>query len=229
MFAHEFLASYPAKLMEYSLAVGYLLLFIPFWRYVQGGRRAAAAAETAERRPAGAGGWFSLPEGIFLHPGHTWARSRADGLVEVGLDDFAARLLGPVERLGLPAAGAEVAQGAPALLARDGGRQVPLLSPVDGVVAEVNPAATEGAWQQEPYGGGWLFAVRPARFQANVRQLLDGAAARRWLEQAADALVSRASPRLGAVLADGGVPVHGIARELEPERWDELCREHFRS
>lgn len=229
MFAQEFLASYPAKLMEYSLAVGYLLLFIPFWRYVQGGRRAAAAA--AERRPAGATAtsWFSLPEGVFLHPGHTWARARADGLVEVGLDDFAARLLGPVERLELPAPGAAVSQGAPSLLARDGERQVPLLSPVDGTVAEVNPAAAAGAWQQEPYAGGWLFAVRPARLPANVRQLLDGSAAHRWLEQAADSLVSRASPRLGAVLADGGVPVHGIARELEPERWDALCREYFRS
>jgi hypothetical protein len=37
------------------------------------------------------------------------------------------------------------------------------------------------------------------------------------------------SPQLGAVLQDGGAPVHGIARELEPDRWDELCREYFRS
>lgn len=232
MSPHEFLATYPAKLMEYSLGIGYLLLFIPFWRYLQGGRRVPVAVPAErEAHPAGATAtsWFTVPEGLLLHPGHTWARSLPDGLVEVGVDDFAARLLGPVERLGLPDTGAVVAQGSPALLAQDGARQVSLLSPVDGVVDAVNPAAAEGAWQQEPYAGGWLFRVRPARLPANVRQLLSGEAARRWLEQAADSLVARASPQLGAVLADGGVPVHGIARELEPERWDDLCREYFRS
>ncbi len=40
--ATDFLAIYPAKGMEYCLAIGYLLLFIPFWRFVQGGKRAAA-------------------------------------------------------------------------------------------------------------------------------------------------------------------------------------------
>jgi glycine cleavage system H protein len=230
MSAHEFLATYPAKLMEYTLAVAYLLLFIPFWRYLQGGRRVPVEAPAAHRAAgATATSWFTLPEGVLLHPGHTWARTGPDGLVEVGLDEFAARMLGPVERLGLPVPGAAVAQGSPAFLAQDGGHQVPLVSPVDGTVAEVNAEALAGAWQHEPYGAGWLFKVRPTRLPANERQLFSGAAARRWLEEAADSLLTRASPHLGAVLADGGVPVHGIARELEPLHWDALCREYFRS
>jgi glycine cleavage system H lipoate-binding protein len=185
--------------------------------------RAGAALKAAA---ATAASWFEVPEGVLLHPGHTWARLAADGLVAVGLDDFAARLLGPVESIGLPERGAAVAQGVPALLARDGGKVVPLVSPVDGTVAEVNPAA---AWQHAPYEAGWLFKVRPARLVENERQLLAGLAARRWLEQAGESLAARASPGLGAVLQDGGTPVHGIAREIEPERWDELCREYFRS
>ena len=36
---HEFLSIYPAKLLEYGLAILYLLLFVPFWSYVQGARR----------------------------------------------------------------------------------------------------------------------------------------------------------------------------------------------
>lgn len=237
MFGNEFLSSYPAKLMEYSLGVGYLLLFIPFWRYLQGGQPAAAlerAAHTARQAVRAAGAtaqsWFQLPEGVLLHPGHTWARPIAGGLVEVGLDDFAARMLGPVERLGLPLAGAPLAQGAPAFLAKDGEKRVPLVSPVDGTVAEVNAGAElAGTWQQEPYGAGWLVRVKPSRLSANQRQLLGGESGQRWLSQAADSLAARVSPRLGAVLQDGGAPVHGIARELSPEHWDELCREYFRS
>lgn len=231
MYGQEFLATYPAKLMEYALAVGYLLLFVPFWRYVQGGRavvRAAAPARHAGATAPAAGSWFTVPEGVLLHPGHTWARRCADGLVEVGLDDFASRLLGPVEGMALPAPGTLVTQGLPAVQARDGGRSVGLVAPVDGMVAEVNPEAA-GGWLHEPYGAGWLFKVRPARLETNVRQLLSGLAARRWLDQAAESLAGRLSPQLGQVLQDGGTPVHGLARELEPERWDALCREYFRS
>jgi glycine cleavage system H lipoate-binding protein len=231
MHGHEFLATYPAKLMEYSLAVGYLLLFIPFWRYVQGGKAAARAVAPARHAGATApvaSSWFTVPEGVQLHPGHTWARARADGLVEVGLDDFASRLLGPVERVMLPVPGALVSQGLAAVQVEDGGRVVELVSPVDGLVAEVNPEAGSG-WLQEPYGAGWLFRVRPARLGTNQRQLFSGLAARRWLEQAAESLSARLSPQLGQVLQDGGTPVHGLARELDPERWDALCREYFRS
>jgi glycine cleavage system H lipoate-binding protein len=233
--AADFLSTYPAKLLEYSLAAGYLVLFTAFWRYLRGGPAAQPVAEWSRGRPAGATavasqGWFTLPGDVLLHPGHTWARAEAGGLVAVGLDDFAARLLGPVERMALPQAGAPVAQGAPAFAAEDGGRRVELVSPVAGEVAEVNPLAREAdLWQFEPYGAGWLFKVRPARWTADERQLLAGESARRWLEQAGESLAARASPQLGAVLQDGGTPLHGIARELEPERWDELCREYFRS
>lgn len=59
--AHEFLSIYPAKLLEYALAVLYLVLFVPFWWYVQGARRTAVIRSvkvtalrrrTAETAPA---------------------------------------------------------------------------------------------------------------------------------------------------------------------------------
>jgi glycine cleavage system H lipoate-binding protein len=220
--------------MEYSLGASYLVCFTLFWRYLNGGRAAVKVAVRAAR-PAGAmatavAGWFTVPGDVLLHPGHTWARAGADGLVEVGMDDFAARLIGPVERLGLPSPGTAVAQGCPAFVAADGAHKVELVSPVDGQVAEVNPLALHAdAWQVEPYGAGWLFKVRPERLPANRRQLFAGEVAQRWVEQAGAALLSEASPRLGAVLQDGGAPVHGIARELRPEGWAELCRSHFRT
>ena len=37
----------------------------------------------------------------------------------------------------------------------------------------------------------------------------------------------RLSPELGLVYQDGGTPVHGLARRLDPERWDRLARECF--
>jgi glycine cleavage system H lipoate-binding protein len=234
---HEFLSIYTAKAMEYGLAIGYLLLFIPFWRFVQGGKRAAAPAHASAgvrlaARPAGATalrpvGWFQVPAGLHLHPGHTWARLEADGLVTVGIDDFAHKLVGPAA-VTLPGPGEKVAQGEPALALAEEGAPVPMLSPVDGTVMAVNPAVKAGgAALADPYGAGWLFKVKPTRLAANVRQLHGTATARRMLEGAEEALLGRMEPSLGQVLQDGGAPVHGIARELAGEGWRELAREFF--
>ncbi|MGC3999168.1 MAG: glycine cleavage system protein H [Anaeromyxobacter sp.] len=237
----DLLSVYPAKLMEYGLAVTYLLLFIPFWRYVQGGRpqpvAATAAAEVpraaatparpAAPRAAALPGWFQIPAGVHLHPGHTWARLEADGLVTVGVDDFAHKLVGPAQ-VTVPALGAHVAQGDPALSLGDGHKAVALASPVDGTVVAVNRAAVDApAALADVYGAGWLFKVKAPRLAANLRQLLADAPARRLLDEASERLALRLSPELGQVLQDGGAPVHGIAQALAGDDWDELARGFF--
>ena len=49
MHGNEFLSGYSAKLIEYGLAVTYLVLFVGFWRYVQGGKAAERALELDPR------------------------------------------------------------------------------------------------------------------------------------------------------------------------------------
>lgn len=239
--AYDLLSIYPAKLMEYGLGVGYMLLFIPFWRYVQGGRKAeatirvgahapAAARERATRAPAAtapAFGWFNIPAGVKLHPGHTWARVEDDGIVTVGMDEFAQKLVGPAH-VALPAVGARVAQGEPAFEVAAAGGSVPMVSPVEGTVVAVNEAARHGSESlAEPYGKGWLFKVKAPRLVRDLRQLVSDNAARRLLEDAAEALAMRMSPELGRVLQDGGAPILGIAPELEGEKWTSLARKFF--
>ena len=133
MHGNEFLVGYSAKLVEYGLAVGYLLLFVGFWRYLQGGRPAAEAAAQAGAEPVHTG-WFTVPENVALHPGHSWARLEADGSVAVGLDDLGHRLVGDLDRIDLPDRGDRVEQGAPAVTLSAGGRSVKVVSPVDGEV-----------------------------------------------------------------------------------------------
>jgi glycine cleavage system H protein len=215
--AYDLLSIYPAKLMEYGLGVSYMLLFIPFWRYVQGSAKPAEArvpahapAMAREKRPstAPAYGWFHIPDGLKLHPGHTWARVEDDGIVTVGMTDFAQKLVGPA-RVALPAIGARVAQGEPAFEVSTGTGSVPMLSPI------------------EPYGKGWLFKVKAPRLARDLKQLISNNAARRFLEDAAEGLAARMSPELGRVLQDGGAPILGIGQELEGDKWTALARKSF--
>ncbi|MFT3913482.1 MAG: glycine cleavage system protein H [Anaeromyxobacteraceae bacterium] len=239
---HEFLSIYPAKAAEYLLAVSYLLLFIPFWRYVQGARRAettanvrvnvpaaalaetapvAVAAKPAARKPAPRPGadWFAPPPaGAWLHPGHTWARLEADGTVAVGLDDLARRLVA-AEKTAAPHVGAHVVQGEAAIDLSTAGKSVSALSPVDGTVVAVNAKP----------GADWLFKVKPSRLTANFRQLYSGPAAKKLMDDAAELLALRADPEMAMVLQDGGTPVHGLASALAGDDWDVLARELLRS
>src|SRR5574337_656230 len=48
---------------------------------------------------------FGLPSHLLYHPGHTWALAESPNLVRVGLDDFAARLMGKIASVILPPRG----------------------------------------------------------------------------------------------------------------------------
>ena len=222
---HGFVELYSAKAIEYLIAGTYLLLFLPFWRWVQG----SAVAPSAVRVSAPARrSWFDVPDGIGLHPGHAWALP-VNGLMKVGVDDFAHHLVGPLTAVDLPVPGTELRQGRPAFSLVVGDTRVPVLSPADGMVTERNAAATArpGELHQDPYGAGWLFEMSPAEPAWSFKQLLSGEAARAYVESCASAMAQRFRPALGAVAADGGAPVHGFARELQPDGWESLAREVF--
>ncbi|MEI6667845.1 MAG: glycine cleavage system protein H [Acidobacteriota bacterium] len=231
MIPHDILTLYSAKMIEYGIAILFLLVFIPFWNYVQGPSAVAVPVQARVRQAAAAGAqWFQVPLDRLFHRGHAWARPEADGLVTVGLDGFAANLIGPLAAVGLPHVGAAVGQGERAwrLIAEDG-RAVEMLSPVDGVIADINRdlVSAPDAAQTDPYGAGWLLRIRPDRLRANSTNLLSGPAARRWMDEAVAGLQQACSPELGALAQDGGVPVSGMARAIDPEHWDRIARTHL--
>jgi glycine cleavage system H protein len=231
--SHDILTLYSAKAIEYAIAVGFLLLFVPFWRYVNTDLHPAAQPALAgvRRRATELVEWFRMARDVAFHPGHAWARAAAPGVMLVGMDDFAQKLVGPTVSLELPAPGARLSQGDPAWRLTIGDRSVDMLSPVDGTVLAVNQdvASRPQLLNEDPYGAGWLLKVDAPRAEANLTSLLSGRLAKTWLREATDALRWRMSPDLGLVLQDGGVPVDGIAHALDAEHWDEVARQFFLS
>jgi len=227
-----------AKAIEYLLAVGFLVAFVPFWRFAT---PRAAARETAEERlpeatpvPAPVPvqrpepvGWFHVPDGLGLHPGHAWAKDAGGGEVLVGVDDFARAAIGRIRDVDLPPLGSIVRQGDRAWTLHGAAGPLPMISPVDGMVVAQNPAARVGAIESDPYGAGWLLRVQAPRFARNARQLLSGSAARAWMDNVATRLRGLIAPDLGPALADGGVPVDGIAGEVDAGAWRHIAKEFF--
>jgi glycine cleavage system H lipoate-binding protein len=215
MNANDLLSPHATKAIEYLLAISYLLLLIPFWRFVNG----ATVAESF------AFSWFQVPENVHLHSGHSWAKTFG-GAVAVGLDDFAHKMIGPLDSVQFPAVGSALRQGQKAFTVVADGKSFDVLSPVDGNVVALNEVvrAHPADAVRDPYGTGWLLKVEPRWLTANLKNLVTGDAARRFLDAAAEVLAGRMSPELGVVLQDGGTPIHGIAREIDPEHWDSLVR-----
>lgn len=215
------------KGVEYLLVIGFLGALLAYWRLLA--RRAAPRLTPLPAGPAAASnsGWFQLPLERFYHHGHGWARPDADGLVALGIDDFAQKLVGQADRIELPPVGGRVGRAAPLSRLQVGGRSVELQAPIDGEVVFRNDAvlARPGLVNDDPYGKGWLLRVRPSRWQEDAGELLSGKQAKGFLDRIEDALRAKMAPSFGLLLQDGGVPVSGIARVLAGEDWDRLARE----
>ncbi len=170
---------------------------------------------------------YELPESLHYHPGHTWARVVDEDTVAIGIDDFARRLTGGAKGLELPTVGQYVRQGGKGATLEVEGRKADLIAPVDGEIVEVNRRALEdpSLITSDPYGQGWLFKVRSTNLAANLRNLLSGSLARRWVEDAKEQLELRLMALSGSVLQDGGEVAPDFADHLDTEAWRGLIEQ----
>src|SRR5512138_1796525 len=116
-------------------------------------------------------GGFQVPENLRYHPGHTWALSESPSLVRVGVDDFAAKLLGKVEHITLPQRGQWIRQGQKIWTVLRDGVKVDMVSPIEGSVADINEAVLRDPElaRKDPYGEGWLVTVQSPDAKTNFR------------------------------------------------------------
>jgi len=217
--------------MTVLIVVAFFALFIGV-DYVLARRRLALerVARAASDAPAAEPVWiagYRMPEALHYHRGHTWARVLDPSTVVVGLDDFAGRLLGAPVALESPSRGDWVHQGGRAFGLRLNGRSAELVSPVEGEVVEVNPDLVKkpALAAEDPYGRGWVLKLRAHNLADNLRNLLHGRLARRFMEDSREALDLRLMALAGTVLQDGGEPVSELARHLPKPDFERLVAE----
>ena len=167
---------------------------------------------------------YVLPQALFYHRGHTWVAPHESGTAVVGIDEFLSKLIGTPSIAARPREGQLVKQGEQGWTVCRGGKYLDIVSPLEGEVVAVNNRLTENPemLSNDPYGDGWLMIIRPRSFSRDLRNLLHGSAAGRWMEEAALKLRTFFSGNTGLVFQDGGLPLDGLADHLEPEDWHRL-------
>jgi glycine cleavage system H protein len=176
-------------------------------------------------------GGFQVPEKLRFHPGHTWALSESPSLVRIGMDEFASKLSGKVEKIGLPRRGQWVRQGQKVWTLHRDGTSVDMVSPIEGSVADINEAVVQNPElaRTDPYGEGWLVTVQSPDAKTNFRNLLGGALARWWTEESASRLQRLIPMPAGALAQDGGVAVDNLTDQIPDKDWAAITKEFFLS
>ena len=118
----------------------------------------------------------SIPTDLRYTKEHEYVRAAADGVVTVGVTDYAQGELGDVVFLNLPKPGDKVTAHQPFGTIEAVKAVSELFSPVTGEVVEVNGAleADPAAVNRDPYGAGWMVRLR-TRNAAELNDLLDAA------------------------------------------------------
>jgi glycine cleavage system H lipoate-binding protein len=174
---------------------------------------------------------FQLAVGSYLHQGHTWARIESGGAIRVGMDDFSLKLLGKADALDLPLMGKELSQGKAGWGLKREANLADVLSPVNGVILDVNSQVREKPVlaNREPYGDGWLFSVRNPDTKGAFKKLMDDTAGADWMAGEIGKLEGMIESVAGPLAADGGTITEDIYGNLPALGWKNLTRTFLRT
>ena len=126
---------------------------------------------------------MDFPQDLRYSKEHEWARTE-EGLVRVGITDFAQDALGDVVFVDLPEVGSKVEAGRPLGEVESTKSVSDIFSPVSGTVVELNALVDERPElvNEQPYGDGWLLVIEPSE-PAGTDALMGADAYRAFLEE----------------------------------------------
>jgi glycine cleavage system H protein len=219
--------------MTVILVLATFLVFIVADYFLNHSKTMAVAAEAARTVPAQTipdyVDGFQVPEKLSYHSGHAWLTRERKNVVRVGADEFAAALLGKLEKIELPKPGQWIRQGQKVLAFYRDGRKTEMVSPTEGEVMEINAEALKNPaiLRQDPYGKGWLLAVHVPDEENTSRNLVPKSLVREWMREAVERLYARQPALAGAVSADGGRPAEDLLAGIPDAGWTEVTSEFF--
>jgi len=128
----------------------------------------------------------NIPDDLHYTKTHEWVKQDADGTVTVGVSDHAQNLLGDMVFIELPDVGAEYNTGDDCAVVESVKAASDVYCPVSGEIIEVNEGLVDAPEMvnQDPYGDGWLFKLKP-NDAGEVEDLLNAEAYKELAEEEA--------------------------------------------
>ncbi len=235
MESFQYVDIFYTKGFEYIVVIFFLLILIPFWRYV-----ISPVQPNVGLQGAGIRGVFdkialSIPRGIHLDPTHTWAFLERSGKVRVGVDDFLMHVTGKITQMSSPKKGVFVKKGDVLSIIEHNGKSLKLYSPINGKIVKQNNRIHRNPERigKNSLFNDWLFKIEPSNWAADSKLLLLSAKAEDWLKKEYDRLRDflvfssqkySINPSMIA-LQEGGPIQDYVLSNLSAEVWEEFQSE----
>ena len=172
-----------------------------------------------------------VADNYYHHIGHSWVQPLQDGWVRIGIDDFTAKVFGPVDPINLPPVGDFLMQGEVGWVLNRNDHEAAMQSPVSGIVFAVNDRIKEQPEiaHNDPYGEGWLFILNPVSLKIDMKTLYLGKKCFQWIENEIQNLLKFLGPRCERLAATGGDLVDDIFGHFPEMDWDRLVGTFLRT
>ena len=171
----------------------------------------------------------SIPQEYCFHPGHTWMVKEGADSARIGLDSFAANLIGQIDKIDVIGENRWVRQGQKIMTIHSGETTIDLVSPIEGVITAVNRDATQDPKTvlRDPYEKGWIATLKSPDLAVNQKNLVQGSMVAPWLQNSLTRLAGIVPQMAPAMAADGGLPVSGLLGRLDNGVRQKLLTEFF--
>ena len=174
---------------------------------------------------------FDIATGYYFHDGHTWATIDSGGLIRIGLDDFSMKVLGNPDAFEMPRIGQELNKDSAGWGIKRRDNLADVLSPVNGVITQVNEAALKKNPDcgKDPYGQGWLFTVHNSDIKAAFKSLMIDEESSQWMGEEVSILETMIEETAGPMSTDGGLLMPDVYGNLPELGWQNLTRAFLRT
>jgi glycine cleavage system H lipoate-binding protein len=182
---------------------------------------------------------FLLPKGYFISKAHTWVELTFAGEARIGVDDFAQKVIGTIERIDVAPLGSELKRGDTLVTVSHGNRRLSIPAPITGKVLTVNESLLDSPnrLHQDPYLAGWVAVVAPKNISSELQFLTIADEAAKWLRKEvnrfrdfikAQSQIGVPAPA-GVTMLDGGAPLNGVLEQYNENTWIAFQKEFLKA
>ena len=143
---------------------------------------------TPSTKESGSQHEFNVPAGIFISPNHTWVNVEMNGTARVGIDDFARKIIGKIDKVELPKLNTEIKKGDLLIGIKHGSNTIDLASPISGKITLLNTEHMEHPdWiASKPFELSWMCCIEPSNLSDELHSLKIGVDSINWYKAQID-------------------------------------------
>ena len=128
---------------------------------------------------------YDLPDELYYHKDHAWAKVESDGNVRVGMNDFYQKSAGDTTYIDLPFEEDEIEQGETCGKIQSAKWVGKFVSPISGEIIQANEELEDDCTliNKNPYDKGWIMVVKPSNLDEDLKNLIHGDKVEPWIKK----------------------------------------------